>query len=108
MDNEEFHKMMQDENKRLQSLMTAKNNEYSVDGKPFTNFKEIGKRLNLHPIQVALVYMNKHWESIHTWVKDKLDNQTRERTESIEGRIDDLQNYLHILRGMIREGKETK
>ncbi len=65
------------------------------------NFESIGKTLGLSPMQVLSVYLIKHTSSLFNYFKDG-----REYSESIEGRIMDIINYLLLLVAMIRTYKE--
>ena len=65
------------------------------------NFENIGKTLGLSPMKVLSVYMQKHISSIFNYLKDG-----KEYSESIEGRISDIINYLLLLLCMIRTYKK--
>jgi hypothetical protein len=65
------------------------------------NFENIAKTLGLSPMKVLSVYLLKHTSSIFNYFKDG-----KEYSESIEGRIMDIINYLLLLVCMIRTYKK--
>ena len=65
------------------------------------NFENIGKRLAISPMKVLSVYLQKHTSSVFNYIKDG-----KEYSESIEGRISDIINYLILLLCMIRTYKK--
>ena len=65
------------------------------------NFENIAKLTKLEPLQVLSVYYQKHNSSINNYLKDG-----KEYSESIEGRIMDIINYLLLLVCMIRTYKQ--
>ena len=79
-------------------LRVAKGHDYSGDEDSNRNFKEGGKRLGLKPEQVLGVYLDKHLEAIHTFIKDGVV-----KSEPIEGRVMDAINYLLILLSIYKE-----
>jgi hypothetical protein len=62
----------------------------------FANFDRVSNRLGLPREQVLLVYLEKHIDGIHSWVKGH-----RSQREGVRGRINDAIVYLCLLRGMI-------
>ena len=60
------------------------------------NFESIGKKLGLTPMQVLSVYLNKHLSSLQSYFKDGQEHST----ESIEGRVSDIINYLLLFLAM--------
>jgi len=81
-------------------LLDKKGREYAADQDCLANFKsklEIG----VSPLQVAMIFMDKHYSSIKSYVK--LGHEISD--ESIEGRIHDMRNYLGLLYMLIQESK---
>jgi len=81
-------------------LLDKKGREYAADQDCLANFKsklEIG----VSPLQVAMIFMDKHYSSIKSYVK--LGHEISD--ESIEGRIHDMRNYLALLYMLIQESK---
>jgi|TARA_R100000458_G_scaffold21403_1_gene19144 tryptophan 2,3-dioxygenase len=67
------------------------------------NFESIGKKLGLEPMQVLSVYLNKHLSSLQSYFKDGQEHSS----ESIEGRVSDIINYLLLFLAM-KQTYETK
>ena len=65
------------------------------------NFETIADKVNLTPLQVLSVYYQKHNSSINIYLKDG-----KEYSEPIEGRIQDMINYLLLMVAMIRKYKK--
>ena len=88
------------------NLSDAKRIEYT-EGNHETNvlwnFEHIGKTLGLTPMKVLSVYLQKHISSLLNYLKTE-----KVYTESIEGRIMDMINYLLLLLCMIRTYKGDK
>jgi hypothetical protein len=66
-----------------------------------TNFKRIGKRLNLDPLKVWAVYFNKHVDAINTYCDNRLE------AEPIDTRFADALNYLYLGIALIKEETEN-
>ena len=49
-------------------------------------------------VQVWAVFANKHWDAIMAFIKTG-----KAESEAIEGRFDDVHNYLYLLEGIIKE-----
>jgi len=70
------------------------------------NFKRIGeeiREISDSDFLAWAVYFLKHVDAIWQYLKQP----ERTASEPIESRIDDAQNYLDLLRELIREKKET-
>jgi len=86
-------------------MCDAKSREYTrgnADDR-LCNFKRMGEETKeiTDPAQRAwAIYFLKHIDAIWEYLKSG-----KEGTEGIEGRIDDAQNYLDLLRGLIEEKK---
>lgn len=87
------------------SLMFQKGKEYSGDYDRLANFRRNAEALGLTKEQILLVYAEKHWGAIQSYVKN--GNQVSS-TESIEGRVMDLINYLTLFYAMLYENKQEK
>lgn len=83
-------------------LMQAKQNEYTLNDDAVDNFIRNGKELRLHPLVVWEVYFAKHWDSVRSYIIQRTgDPIDPPRTESMWSRIDDMQNYLDLLRTLL-------
>ena len=68
------------------------------DENAFANFERVSERLGLSRKQVLLVYMEKHFDGICSYVQGH-----RSQRESVTGRINDMIVYLCLLRGMVEQ-----
>lgn len=100
---EQQTKIVKQTMKELLDLLDRKGKEYTVgDADCLANFKRQAEDVGVRPDQIALVFMNKHWSSIKSYVKVGKEISD----EPIEGRIHDLINYLLLLKCIIHEQKE--
>lgn len=82
------------------ALREAGQKEYAHrDDNAFANFERVSERLGIYREQVLLVYLEKHLDGIHSWVKGH-----RSQREDVRGRINDAVVYLCLLRGMVEQG----
>ena len=82
----------------LIDLTTTKGEEYSRDADQLANFKRQAEELNATPEKILMVYLNKHLDSIKSFVKTG-----KVHSEPIEGRIDDAILYLILLKGIVQD-----
>jgi hypothetical protein len=66
----------------------------------FANFERVGERLGISREKTLLVYLEKHIDGVHSWVKGH-----RSQRESVKGRINDIIVYLCLLRGMVEQAE---
>lgn len=99
MNQKEFDLIVNEARVRQDGLLRVKGADYTRhDPDRLANFKRVAVGIGLTPLQVWAVYANKHWDAIMTFVKTG-----RTESEAIEGRCDDLHNYLYLLEGLIQE-----
>jgi hypothetical protein len=99
--------VIEEANARRMAISAEKGPEYSGAGSSYTvdadvlyNFKSVGARLGLEPLEVAGVYMTKHYDSVMTFLKGTRGEDIQElayRGEGIVSRLDDLRNYLDLI-----------
>jgi hypothetical protein len=65
------------------------------------NFESSAKDVNSTPMKVLIIFLNKHLSSLKSYFRTG-----KEFSESIEGRIMDIINYLLLLVAMIRSERE--
>lgn len=102
MTRDEFLVLVSQAHERQLEIMRVKGAAYSGTDDVFANFKRNGERLGLTKYQIWLVYFMKHVDSIANAVKAS-PNAPVDKSEGLEGRIDDAENYLKLLRGMLNE-----
>lgn len=87
---------------RKASLRRDKGAEYTQgDVDVLANFKKGGLDLRIPAMQVWWIYYKKHQDAILSFIIHGQEFST----EPIEGRIDDAQVYLDLLRGLVAEHK---
>lgn len=102
MKHADFDKIVNKTIAGIQALQKVKGGEYATDSDRLANFKRNAINLGLKPEQVWAVYAGKHWDAIQTFVRDMAEGkEDRPRSESIEGRIDDLIVYLLLFKGLL-------
>lgn len=84
--------------KEAKELRIKKGSDYSGVEDSNRNFKEAAKRLGITPEQVLSVYLDKHLDAIHTFIKDGVV-----KSEPIVGRVQDAINYLLIFLSLVWE-----
>jgi hypothetical protein len=110
--------LIQEATSRRTRLSDQKGEEYTVQPGTFNddeadvllNFKTVGDCLDLDPVVVCGVYLQKHMDSIHTFIRkyksaDTLDKRidVMSEGEGIESRLDDARNYLDLMECLIYE-----
>lgn len=97
-----FRKLLTQVHEKMVSLTESKGEEYKgVQDNQFGNFERTAQDTGLSREQVWLVFFNKHFDALRTYVRDMATGVERKRSESIVGRIDDAILYLILLRGMV-------
>lgn len=87
---------------RKLALRQNKGAEYTRgDADVLANFKRVASGVGLSPLQVWWVYFHKHVDALASFVRTGAEASD----EGIEGRVDDLQVYLDLVRGLIAEHK---
>lgn len=84
-------------------LGKLKGGEYSGDIDRLLNFRRAGYNLQIPPELALMIYAGKHWDALVQYASDLNAGVERERLEDIEGRIDDLINYMLLYKCMRRE-----
>lgn len=77
---------------RLRALRDAGQAEYA-HGQAFGNFTRLGTQLDLPPMKVLWVYLQKHMDGIASYLKGHVSQR-----EDVAGRIEDAIVYLMLLR----------
>jgi len=109
MNKTRFRTLIDQQAVALHNLSASKGEEYSrSDDDQLANFKRQGAEFGMNPEQVLAIYLNKHLDSIKTWVKNQTLPTQPVLSEPIEGRIDDAILYLLLLKAMIVEKKEEE
>lgn len=107
MNPKDFQALFQQTWNECADLASIKGGEYASDADKLANFKESGRRLDLIPEKSLLVLADKHYASVCNYIKDLEMGRSRPRSESIYGRLNDLINYMILLRGLLEERGAT-
>lgn len=95
MKNKEREDIFDDILKEAKDLREKKGYDYSGIEDVNRNFKDGAVRLGMKPEQILGVYLDKHLDAIHTFIKDG-----EVKSEPIRTRIVDAINYLLILHSL--------
>ncbi len=103
MNQQAFDEIVSAAVERRVALRRDKGAEYTQgDADVLANFKKCGTELGIPALKVWRVYYKKHDDAVVSFIKYGREFST----EGIEGRIDDMQVYLDLLRGLVAEHKE--
>jgi len=87
---------------KCECIRNTKGKNYSGDDDCLANFKKTGQRLNLDPMVVLLVFLEKHMDAIYSYVNGTYTDDG----ELIEYRVCDAINYLLLLLGLLNEKRQ--
>jgi len=105
MTNKDFYDLMQKTFESCQRIAKAKGEDYTKGSEDaLANFKEGGKDINIDPIKVCWIFMNKHYQAITNYVKTGGQSES----EPIAERLKDLINYSVLMQGLITEANEKR
>lgn len=93
--------------KSTAQLLVTKGAEYAGSADRLANFKRGAKNTGVTPLQVALVYAAKHYDSICTYIRKDAAGEPQILSEPIEGRFDDLINYCILMKALVIESKQA-
>lgn len=106
MNNDTFNLLVQETYTESAKLLINKGDEYAGSEDRLANFKRGAVLTGASPLQVALIYLAKHYDAIATFVRDEAAGVERTRSEPIEGRLDDLLNYCILMKALVREVRD--
>lgn len=105
MTNKDFYELMRATFDGCQALAKVKGEDYTKGSEDaLANFREGGEAVGIGAQRVCWIFMNKHYQAITNFIK----TNGRSQSEPIEGRIDDMINYLVLLKGIIKEDFESE
>lgn len=105
MNQVEFEKVFAETVDSIKRLLVVKGGEYAGSEDRLANFKRGAERVGIHPYQILWIYLSKHVDSVETFIKDEGKGIRRERSEPIDGRLDDIINYCILMKALIRENE---
>jgi hypothetical protein len=103
---DDFNLLVQETYTESAKLLINKGGEYAGSEDRLANFKRGAALTGATPLQVALIYLAKHYDAIATFVRDDASAVERVRSEPIEGRLDDLMNYCILMKALLREARD--
>lgn len=105
MNHSEFNKIVESTITNTQKLLVSKGAEYAGNEDRLSNFKRGAELTGSNPLQIALIYLSKHYDSLGTYVRNESLNPelNKNLSEPIEGRLDDIINYCILIKAIIQE-----
>ena len=104
MTNERVIAIIQETLQRVLELRRTKGMEYTGGSDDaLYNFRNNAVACGASLELIWRIYAGKHWDAISTYVKDIVLEKTRERSEPIVGRVDDLITYLLLFKAILEE-----
>lgn len=100
---EQWQSLLKETVEAINNLSKSKGAEYAHGDDRLDNFRRGAKAVGVSMEVVWRIYAGKHWDAITTYVQDINEGKTRERSEPITGRINDLIVYLILLKAMCVE-----
>jgi hypothetical protein len=102
---ERYAQLLDDTFESIVQLSALKGGEYSGDSDRLENFRRNGEKLGLPMEVVWAVYVNKHYDAVMQYINDLVAGKTRERMESLAGRVDDIIVYMLLFKAMLEESE---
>lgn len=96
---EEFDKFFDTFIDECRSMRDTKGKEYASSLDRFDNFNRLAKTLDLDRLKIAQVYVQKHLDSVNTYLKTGQVSSN----ERIRGRFIDIVTYMILMAGMAEE-----
>lgn len=104
MTSDQFNAIVAEARYRQDRLLKAKGDDYTRhDPDRLSNFKRLAKDLDLDSKKVWAVYAGKHWDAVMAFIKTG-----KAESEAIQGRFDDLHNYLYLLEGLMQDERNAE
>jgi hypothetical protein len=104
MTNLEFYSLMDRLFQDAKAIAKSKGEDYTRGSEDaLANFKEGGKDIDIDPIKVCWIFMNKHYQAITNYVKTNGQSES----EPISERIKDAINYLVLMQALITEKQQV-
>lgn len=103
MNQQEFEEIVNETVAEIKNLLAVKGGEYARSDDRLANFKRGAADTGATPLQVAFIYASKHIDSIITYIRDDAIGAKRDRSEPIEGRLNDLINYCIFIKALIKD-----
>jgi len=100
---EDFYKLIEKELlPQCFEIMKSKGEAYSGQEDKLGNFKRCAKLAGVSTKKAWFIYFTKHFDALSSYIRGEYKD-----SESIDGRIKDMINYLFLIYGMIKEEEES-
>lgn len=105
MTKSDFARMLTDMEAEERNIVVTKGSEYTHGHDDrLVSFKETARFSGVEPLQVCMIYLNKHYQGLANFVKT--GNVLSD--EDVYSRIMDLRVYLALMRALIQEERESR
>lgn len=104
----EFEKFQNELYAEILAMRETKGREYASSEDRFANFNRSATKNEIHRLQAANVFLQKHLDSIDTFIKDIAKGRNPVLSEPIRGRYKDAILYLFLMAGMTEEEELRK
>lgn len=110
MNSDHFSKLIADTFQESINILNTKGAEYrNGSSNVLANFERGAELAGVHPLQIALIYLSKHYDALSSYIKAVSAGRTPKKlSEPIEGRIHDLINYLLFIKAIIYVYENTE
>lgn len=98
----EFNIVVTETMDAINHLLVVKGGEYAGSADRLANFKRGAALVGVTPLQCLFIYLSKHYDAVATFVRDDASGEVRERSEPIDGRLDDIINYCILAKALIK------
>jgi hypothetical protein len=88
---------------QCKGILSMKGPEYAGPDDRLANFKRAAAHTGAPPLLIAFVYATKHWDAVANYVRATSNGKPLRLSEPIEGRLQDLINYLLFIGALIKE-----
>lgn len=104
----EYDRLVEETIVKLKQLGKLKGGEYAGDDDRLANFRRNGDALGLPMEAIWHTYAAKHWDAVTQYIKDIVQDKTRERMEPLAGRLDDIIVYCILFKAMLEERENVR
>lgn len=101
-----YNDLVNETMKKVVELGVKKGGEYAGDEDRLANFRRNAAQWGMTMEQCWGVYCGKHWDAIAQYIRDSAEEKSRDRLESLGGRVDDIITYMLLFKAMLDEKGE--
>jgi hypothetical protein len=104
MNSQDFLDIVTRARTRQDKILSSKGLDYTRHEEDrLSNFKRSAAAIGLDPLQVWAIFVNKHLDAIMAFIKTG-----KAESEAIEGRFDDVINYMYLGEALLIEAQRNK